>query len=53
MIQLFTVIKPYGYVAAVGFIGERYYWLLAKDGTVSMLPASFLEPFYAAQKKRG
>lgn len=42
-IPLGTVIKPYGKVAAVGWVGERYYWLV-KEGCVSMIPAAVLEP---------
>jgi hypothetical protein len=44
MIPLGTNVKPYGKVSAVGCIqGERYYWLLSKEGVVSMIPADFLE----------
>lgn len=32
----------YGIVQAIGWVGERYYWLL-KDGAVAMMPASVIE----------
>jgi hypothetical protein len=32
----------FGKVVAIGWIGERYYWLI-KRGVVSMLPASVVE----------
>lgn len=52
MINLDTYIKDYGKVAAIGNIdGERYYWLI-KNGTVSMMPASFIEELYNKQIKQ-
>jgi hypothetical protein len=42
LIKIGTVIKDFGKVVAVGWIGERYYWLI-KNGVVSMIPASTLE----------
>jgi len=33
----------WGRVAAIGWVGERYYWLVARDGAVSMMPASVVE----------
>lgn len=39
-----TVVKPYGKIAAVGILsGERYYWLIDKQKTVSMMPADEIE----------
>lgn len=44
MINLGTIIEPWGKVAAVGITGgERYYWLINKHGTVSMIPATDIE----------
>ena len=34
----------YGEVVAVGWVGERYYWLLDGHGVVSTIPASVVEP---------
>ena len=35
---------PFGKVQAVGITGgERYYWLIAQDGSVSMMPAFIIE----------
>lgn len=32
---------PWGKIAAVGVLsGERYYWMLDKHGTISMMPAT-------------
>ena len=43
-LPLGTIVKPYGRVAAVGTTGgERYYWLIDKHGTVSMIPAVEIE----------
>ena len=34
----------YGTVHAVGYVGgERYYWLIDKKGTVSMMPSCVVE----------
>ena len=33
----------WGTVDAIGFVGERYYWMIDKHGCVSMLPASVVE----------
>jgi hypothetical protein len=27
-------------VSAIGWVGERYYWLTLSDGTVAMIPAA-------------
>jgi len=46
-LQLGTLIKPYGKIAAVGMLkGERYYWLCDTWGVVSMMPASLIEKMY-------
>lgn len=37
-----TIVKPFGRISAVGWIGERYYWFV-KDGDVSMIPADMVE----------
>lgn len=33
----------WGKVSAVGWIGERYYWLVDKCGDVTMLPESVVK----------
>ncbi len=43
IIPLGTVVKPWGKVAAVRYDGERYYFLIDKDGSVSMMPADVVE----------
>lgn len=44
MIPLGARVPIYGKVSAVGIIsGERYYWLIADNGTVSMMPACMIE----------
>lgn len=44
-LALGTKVKPWGTVEAVGITGgERYYWLIDKHGTVSMMPACVVEP---------
>ena len=48
LVPLGTQIKPYGKVAAVGYVGERYYWLRKGRNCVSMMPADVIEPLYAA-----
>jgi hypothetical protein len=46
------VVKPYGKIGAVGLLqGERYYWLIDKHGTVSMMPADVIEPRSPPQAK--
>lgn len=45
------IIKPlkigtktkWGVIKMVGYVGERYYWMVAKDKSISMMPASVLE----------
>lgn len=32
-----------GKVIAIGWLGERYYWLLQDDGVVAMIPAAVLD----------
>jgi len=38
-----TEVPGFGKVIAVGWIGERYYWLLGERGGISMMPASVVE----------
>jgi hypothetical protein len=53
MLNIDDKIEPYGRIKAIGFIGgERYYWLIDKSATVSMLPASFLEKFTSKKEKK-
>ncbi len=33
----------YGMVVAIGFVGERYYWIRKRDGVVSLFPAFMIE----------
>ena len=33
----------YGRIVAIGWIGERYYWMVGKDGTIAMMPAKLIE----------
>ena len=33
----------HGEVLAVGFVGERYYWLADEHGDIAMLPADVVE----------
>jgi hypothetical protein len=35
---------PYGKIAGVLFIGERYYLLINKEGVVALMPADVIEP---------
>jgi hypothetical protein len=38
------IVLPFGVIGAVGCIqGERYYWLVDKHGSVSMMPADVVE----------
>ena len=43
--KLGEIVKPWGKIAAVGFLnGERYYWLIdLEDESVSMMPADVVE----------
>ena len=41
----------FGVVGAVLWCGERYYMLMDKVGTVSLMPASVVEPEMAAHQK--
>lgn len=44
LVPIGTAVRPYGSVQAVGLIqGERYYWLIDKQGIVSMMPADDIE----------
>lgn len=42
-LPLGTVVKPWGKIAAVQWLGERYYFLVSKRGSVSMMPADLVE----------
>ena len=42
-IPLGTIVEPYGKVAQVGWVGERYYWLIDEEGTIAMMPADVIE----------
>ena len=49
-LELGTVVNPYGKIVAVAWItGERYYFLIAKNKSVAMMPACSLEPSASAQ----
>ena len=35
---------PWGRISAVGLTGgERYYWMIARNGVISMMPADVVE----------
>lgn len=36
-------VRGYGRIIAVGYVGERYYWLKNASGVVSMMPADVIE----------
>ena len=42
----------WGIIQAIGFVGERYYWIVDKFGTVSMFPANFLEFKFSTVKRK-
>ena len=50
MIPMGFITDEYGEVIAVGWVGERCYWLI-RDGVISMIPASVIEPLYAKPPK--
>jgi hypothetical protein len=53
-LQLGTVVKPWGKIYAVGSLGgERYYWLIDKHDTVSMMPAMAIETAVQPVKSSG
>ena len=33
----------WGIIKAVGYVGERYYWIVDKDKNVAMMPACVIE----------
>jgi hypothetical protein len=41
----------WGVVVAVGYVGERYYWML-RNGVVSMMPAKLVESAIASHNNR-
>jgi hypothetical protein len=47
MIPMDAILEPYGKVGMIGSLsGERYYWFTQKDKSVSMMPASVVEPMF-------
>ena len=42
-IPLGTYVKPWGKIVQVGWVGERYYWLMNKRGDIAMMPADVVE----------
>lgn len=43
-LPLGTEVKPYGKIEMIGSLdGERYYWLVNKDGSVAMMPSIVIE----------
>jgi hypothetical protein len=53
MIPLGAYLKPYGKCGMIGNIsGERYYWFTQKDKSVSMIPASVVEPMYEKNNEK-
>lgn len=50
IIKLGTITE-YGKVCAVGYVGERYYWLINDKGVVSMIPAIILESAITSYNK--
>ncbi len=43
MIIPIGTLTQYGTIAAVGWAGERYYWMTNVGGVTSMIPAAVLE----------
>ncbi len=44
-LEIGLTVSPYGKIAAIMLTGgERYYFLIDEVGTVSMMPASVIEP---------
>lgn len=43
MILLLGAKTKWGKIIAVGYVGERYYWMIDKYGVVSMMPADVVE----------
>ena len=41
----------WGKIGAVGWVGERYYWMVAPDGGVAMMPAATVEENAAMTEK--
>ena len=54
-LRMGTVIPGYGKIGAVGFTGgERYYWLLKRNGRdVAIMPWSIVEPLAPASADEG
>ena len=41
----------WGIIQGVGFVGERYYWIINKYGVVSMFPATLVESIYIKKER--
>jgi hypothetical protein len=53
MIPMDAILEPYGKVGMIGSLsGERYYWFIQTDKSVSMMPASVVEPIYRGKNKQ-
>ena len=42
MLSLGTITE-WGELIAIGWVGERYYWFINEEGTISMTPAKFFK----------
>lgn len=51
-LPLGTRIPHYGTISAVGWVGERYYWLEDQHGDISMMPASLIEGLHQPQESK-
>jgi len=51
IVKIGTEVKPYGKVAGILFIGERYYFLVDKNKVVSLMSASVIEVQYKGWKR--
>lgn len=40
----------WGTIVAVGWVGERYYWMRDRHGTISMMPADAVEDSVQAKE---
>lgn len=49
-VKIGTKFNHYGEVVAVGYVGERYYWLLSPKGVTSMIPATIIENLITKKK---
>jgi len=39
LLPLGTVVKPYGKLGMIAWLGERYYFFVGEDNSVAMVPA--------------